>query len=94
MLPYYDIDEMRASGYCPSTIEAAETYNARWDALFASPIGQYLREGTPEEVILVSGVRLLPLAEIVERTRELVPDKILFDEGFAPIASSIAQRAA
>jgi len=89
MLPYYDIDEMRASGYCPSTIEAAETYNARWDALFASPIGQYLREGTPEEVILVSGVRLLPLAEVVERTRELAPDKILFDEGFAPIASSI-----
>ena len=45
MLPYYDIDEMRASGYCPSTIGAAETYNARWDALFASPIGQYLHRG-------------------------------------------------
>jgi len=89
MLPYRDIKQMREDGYDASTIEEAESFNARWDALFASPIGIYLRQEAPRDVEIASGVRLLPIEAIAECVQELVPDKILFDAGYIPIASSV-----
>ncbi|MEO7097952.1 MAG: hypothetical protein ABI162_01225 [Luteolibacter sp.] len=89
MIPIQDIDAMRRAGYDRSVIEEAEAENSRWVSLLSSPIGSYFRTGAPEEIQYVSGVRLLPVTVIAERVRDLAPDKILFEEGFIPIASSI-----
>ena len=80
---------MRRAGYDRSVIEDAEAENTQWEKLLSSPIGSYLQEGAPEEMQYVSGIRLLPMTLVAERVRELAPDKILFDEGYVPIASSI-----
>jgi hypothetical protein len=89
MIPIQDIDDMRRAGYDRSVIEDAEAENNRWRSLLSSLIGSYLREGAPEEMQYVSGIRLLPVTIIAERVRDLAPEKILFEEGYVPIASSI-----
>jgi hypothetical protein len=83
-----DINELRARGYDPSSIDEAIQWNARWQGLLASAMAPFLTYGDPDELWRSPGTPLLDLDTIARKVEELVPDAILFEFGFLPIWTS------
>src|SRR5690349_7520230 len=83
-----DINQLRARGYDPSSIEEAAQWNAQWAAFLASPIGPFLSSGDPQELWKHPDAPLLDTETIARNAQELVPDAVLFKFGFLPIWTS------
>jgi hypothetical protein len=84
-----DINQLRASGYDPSSIEEAVRWNELWEAFLASPIGPFLSSGDPQQLWKGAGGPLLDTDTLARNAQELVPDAVLFKFGFLPVWTSI-----
>jgi len=84
-----DINELRARGYDPSSIENAMEWNQRWEAFLASPIAPFLAYGDPEELWKQPGTPMLDMDSIARNVQELAPHAILFKFGLIPVWTSI-----
>lgn len=84
-----DINELRAKGYDPSSIDEAMEWNVRWDAFLNSSIGPFLATGDSQELWKHPDGPLLDLEAVARNVQELAPDAILFKHGFLPVWTSI-----
>lgn len=84
----FDPEEMRRSGYDPSTIELDEQYYKQLESCMEHPlIGEYLTTLTPLESYETSGVWVATLQQIRKCTFSRGwPDSQLFPHGYIPIA--------
>jgi hypothetical protein len=89
MSVFKDIDQLRTSGYDPSSVDEAAHWNAQWEAFLASPIGPFLSSGDPQELWKRPDGPLLDMDNIARNAQELVPDTVLFKFGLLPIWTSI-----
>jgi len=86
----YDLDEMRRSGFDPSTIEYHQQFNKRMEMFITHPqIGAYLRHLTTRDGVEASGIGLMPLESIKESVGEdCGPGGYIFPFGYLPIGGS------
>jgi hypothetical protein len=84
-----DIQDLKAKGYDPSSIEDAIRWNEQWEAFFTSPIGSFLAYGGPQELWRQADVPLLDANTIARNVVDLIPDAILFKFGILPIWTSV-----
>ncbi len=89
MSVFKDIEQLRASGYDPSSLEEVAQWNAQWEFFLASPIGPFLSSGDPEELWKRPEGPLLDMDTIGRNAQELVPDAVLFRFGLLPIWTSV-----
>jgi len=85
---FKDINQLRASGYDPSTIQEAVRWNEQWEAFLASPIGPFLSNGDPQELWKCQ-VPLLDTDTLARNAQDLVPDAVLFKFGYLPVWTSV-----
>ena len=89
MSVFKDIEQLRASGYDPSSLEEAAQWNAQWELFLASPIGPFLSSGDSQELWEHSDGPLLDMETIGSNAQELAPDAVLFKFGLLPIWTSV-----
>lgn len=84
----FDADEMRRSGFDPSTIELHGQFYERLESCMEHPlIGEYLATLTPTESYQASGVWVATLQQIRDSAfGEGSPDSELFPHGYISIA--------
>src|SRR5688572_18719221 len=84
----FDPDEMRRSGFDPSTIELHEQFYQRLESSLEHPlIGEYLTTLTPTESYEASGVWVATLRQICDSAfGEGSPDADLFPHGYLAVA--------
>lgn len=84
-----DISQLRASGYDPSSVEAAIRWNEQWEVFLASLIGPFLSAGDPQELWKRPEVPLLDMETLARNAQDLIPDAVLFKFGFLPVWTSV-----
>ena len=84
-----DLQQMRESGFDPSTIESSAKRNESVQLFLDSPIGDHLRSIENAESTSASDGNLMTADDVKLEIEELAPSQILFPLGFCPIWSSL-----